>query len=80
MATTLREFVRTHELNPEDGGRGLDWFCPDTMIFKACRREGPNTELHIFSDGATQCGILDTAETSVLLSEDELGEYESGVD
>jgi len=78
MATeqiTLRAFIHSNELSPEDGGRGIEWFRPDEMMFERTQRKDENTELHLFSDGATWCAILDTATTSILMGEDDLATY-----
>lgn len=73
---TLTQFIAKNELNPEDGGLGLSWFRPDEMVFVESKKIDSNTELHIFSDGATKCGLLDTSTRSDLLSEDDLSKYE----
>jgi len=75
MEKTLKEFIAENELNPEDGGMGLIWWRPDEMIFVETKKIDHATYLHVFSDGATRCGILDTEARSDLMSEDDLNEY-----
>ena len=73
MATlNLKQFIVKHSLDPEDGGLGLAWFHPEKMLFVSRKKIDNDTELNIFSDGATKCGLLDTATTSILLSEDDV--------
>jgi len=80
MATTLRQFIAENELNPEDGGRGLEWFLPDDMRLIESRENADGTQLHIFSDGCDRCGLVDTDTMSILLSGDELAAEESAAD
>jgi len=69
---TLRQFIADNDLNPEDGGLGLAWWRPDDMVYAYSRNIDIATDLHLFTDGTTVCGLLDTATTSVLTSDDDL--------
>ncbi|MBN2591623.1 MAG: hypothetical protein JXA96_17285 [Sedimentisphaerales bacterium] len=76
MKLTLNQFILEHQLNPEGGGKGIEWFRPQEMFFVETKKIDKTTELHIFASKAdtTRCGIIDTATTSILLGEDDLDE------
>ena len=74
---TLRDFILKNDLDPEDGGLGLDWFRPDSAMFLETEK-WDDDEVHIFEDRETgvRCAILDTNTTSELWGEDRLNEWE----
>jgi len=58
---TLREFLLEHDLSPEDGGLGLEWFRPDEMLLieeRCIPENGPVGDsrmapFYLFSDDPT---------------------------
>ena len=80
MKTSLRQFIQAHNLTPDDGGLGLDWFRPDEMFLVEIQKWGSD-KLYIFTDptgnlgGANQCAILSTGTRSELFNEDELADF-----
>jgi hypothetical protein len=40
IGTTLKEYIKDNNLNPEDDGMGLDWWGEDSVLIKRWEEDG----------------------------------------